>query len=134
MKFTLHTPASSNVVYACTAEEIILQDRVIRTSVILSATEIIPDWPPTRIEELLPQHLQAALRLQPDVILLGTGAQQVFPDAALMAEVLSAGIGFEVMDTPAACRTYNILIEEGRRVAAALILGSTAGAIELVGR
>jgi uncharacterized protein len=122
MKFTLQEPSSGNLVRACTADGIVVREHVIRSSVILTAAEIVFDWPPARIEELTPQHLQAVLQLKPDVILLGTGARQVFPDAIVLAESLRAGVGLEVMDTRAACRTYNVLVQEGRSVAAALIV------------
>jgi uncharacterized protein len=77
-----------------------------------------------RIEDLEVEHLQAVLALEPQIILLGTGERQVFPAPAIAAAVQAAGIGLEVMDTRAACRTYNVLVQEGRRVAAALIVGA----------
>ncbi len=126
MKFTLQTPSSSNLVHACSETEIRVREHVIRASVILTETEIVFDWPPACIEELSLLHLQAALRLNPELILLGTGTRQVFPDARVIAAVQAAGVGFEVMDTRAACRTYNILVQEGRKVAAALIVERTA--------
>ncbi len=58
---------------------------------------------------------------RPEIILLGTGERQLFPDPAILAELYRTGTGFEVMSTPAACRTYNILMAEGRRVLAALM-------------
>lgn len=126
MKFSLQTPSSSNLVHACSEQEIRVREHVIRASVILTETEIVFDWPPASIEELSPLHLQAALRLNPELILLGTGTRQVFPDARVIAAVQAAGVGFEVMDTRAACRTYNILVQEGRKVAAALIVERAA--------
>lgn len=61
------------------------------------------------------------LAQKPEIILLGTGERQHFPDPAVLAEVYRTRTGFEVMSTPAACRTYNILMAEGRRVLAALM-------------
>jgi uncharacterized protein len=66
-----------------------------------------------RIEELLP--------LRPELVLLGTGERQRFPGPAVLQPLAAAGIGVEVMSTPAACRTYNILMSEGRRVIAAFL-------------
>ncbi len=126
MKFALQAPSSGNLVQACSTAEIRVREHIIRTSVILTATEIVFDWPPMSVEELTPDHLQTALELEPEVILLGTGARQIFPDARVVAVVLGAGVGFEVMDTRAACRTYNVLVQEGRKVAAALILNAAA--------
>jgi uncharacterized protein len=59
-----------------------------------------------------------------EIVLLGTGGRQRFPATALLQPLLAAGIGFEAMDTGAACRTYNLLADEGRKVAAALLIGA----------
>lgn len=127
MKFALQAPTSANLVQACSMTEIRVGERLIRTSVILTATDVVLEWPPRSVAELTPQHLQSALELAPEVILLGTGARQIFPDVQVLAAVQRAGIGIEVMDTRAACRTFNLLVQEGRKVAAALIL-NPAGA------
>ncbi len=97
-------------------------ERLIRSSLILTATEIVLDWPPRTVDELSPEHLQSALVFEPEVILLGTGARQIFPSGHALASVQRAGVGIEVMDTRAACRTFNVLVQEGRKVVAALIL------------
>ncbi|HXN16040.1 MAG TPA: Mth938-like domain-containing protein [Usitatibacter sp.] len=91
-------------------------------SLVVSAERVITDWPAPSLEALRPDHLAAIIELSPEIVLLGTGAKFRFPDAALLAPLYKAGIGVEVMDTPAACRTYNILLSEGRSVVAALIL------------
>jgi uncharacterized protein len=122
MKFALQAPGSANLVQACSPGEIRVGERIIRTSLILTASELVLDWPPRTVSELSPEHLQHALVLEPEVILLGTGVRQVFPEAHVLAPVHRAGVGIEVMDTRAACRTFNVLVQEGRRVAAALIL------------
>ena len=63
------------------------------------------------------------LQLKPELVIFGSGATFRFPDRRIMAAFAEARIGFEVMDTPAACRTYNVLMSEGRRIAAALLIG-----------
>jgi len=80
------------------------------------------DWPPASFAELAAAHLQSLLALRPEIVLLGTGEQQRFPRPELTRPLLEAGIGVEVMTVAAACRTYNILVAEERRVAAALLL------------
>ena len=75
-----------------------------------------------RLQALSDDHLAAVHELEPEVVLLGTGARQTFPDRELMLGLLQAGIGLEIMDTASACRTYNVLMSEGRRVVAALII------------
>jgi uncharacterized protein len=66
------------------------------------------------------------LALKPELVLFGSGVTFRFPDRSVMAAFAKAGIGFEVMDTPAACRTYNVLVSEDRRIAAALLVGETS--------
>ena len=62
------------------------------------------------------------MSLKPEVVLLGSGARFIWPETAALAPLMQAGIVYEVMDTAAACRTYNILMSDGRRVAAALLM------------
>ena len=92
------------------------------SSLVVSGDRIVTDWPAASVEALTADHLAAIVGLAPEIVLLGTGAKFTFPDASLLAPLYKAGIGVEVMDTPAACRTYNILLGEGRNVVAALIL------------
>jgi uncharacterized protein len=74
------------------------------------------------MDELTAADLEPVLALQPEVLLLGSGVRQVFPPHELLARLYAARVGFEVMDTGAACRTYNVLVGEGREVAAALLI------------
>jgi len=91
-------------------------------SLVVSAERVIADWPAADIDALSADHLAAILELAPEIVLMGTGPTFRFPDRATLAPLYKAGIGVEVMDTPAACRTYNILLGEGRNVVAALIV------------
>jgi uncharacterized protein len=93
----------------------------IHGSFIVSPDRLLRDWPVRGITELLAEHLQMIAALQPEVILLGTGNRLEFPAQEVLASVQRLQIGIEVMDTAAACRTYNILMAEGRQVAAGLI-------------
>jgi uncharacterized protein len=92
------------------------------SSLVVAGDRVVTDWPATSVEALGPDHMAAILELNPEIVLLGTGATFTFPDQALLAPLFKAGIGVESMDTPAACRTYNILQGEGRNVVAALIV------------
>ena len=92
------------------------------SSLVVSADRVIEDWPAASVEALAADHLAAIVELSPEIVLLGTGTTFAFPEAALLAPLYKAGIGVEVMDTPAACRTYNILLGEGRNVVAALVV------------
>jgi uncharacterized protein len=91
-------------------------------SVIVTPTTLIDHWAPQTLAELDAASLRIILDLKPDLILLGTGSVQVFPPQALYSELINAGIGVEIMDTRAACRTYNALSAENRSVAACLII------------
>ena len=99
-----------------------INDRELTASFIITPQVLVEDWPVGSVAELQPAHLEAILALEPVLIILGTGATQVFPSQQLMAACLSRGIGLEVMNNPAAARTFNILAGEGRKVAAAFIL------------
>jgi len=79
-------------------------------------------WPVDRFEALTVQHFEQLLAEQPDVVILGTGERQRFVHPKLSAPLTSRQIGVECMDTNAACRTYNILMGEGRKVLLALII------------
>jgi uncharacterized protein len=92
------------------------------TSLVVSGERLITDWPVSSVEGLAADHMAAIVELAPEVVLLGTGDAFRFPEPALLAPLYKAGIGVEVMDTAAACRTYNILLAEGRNVLAALIV------------
>lgn len=99
-----------------------VNDRELARSFIVTPQALIEDWPVRSIAGLEIGHLEQILALEPVLIVLGTGARQVFPSQQLMAACLSRGIGLEVMNNPAAARTFNILAGEGRKVAAAFIL------------
>jgi uncharacterized protein len=122
MKFNLDPPAAINVVRGYGPGTVRIGERTFSRSLIVTATRIIEDWRPLGIPDLKVTDLDPLLELRPEVLLIGSGTRQVFPDRATLAALYSAGLGFEIMDTGAACRTYNVLVAEGREVAAALIV------------
>lgn len=83
-------------------------------------------WPVASFEDLTEAHFEAIGATTPDVVILGTGARQRFVHPRLVAGLSARRIGVECMDNQAACRTYNILMGEGRKVVLALILGAPA--------
>jgi uncharacterized protein len=91
-------------------------------SVVVMAGEVRTDWPVTDFAALTAAHFDYFLALKPEVLLLGTGSKQHFAHPSLYRELIQARIGIEFMDTPAACRTYNILVTEDRKVIAAVLL------------
>ena len=121
MRMELETAAGANLIRAYSPGRLVVGKQVVECSVVVTADRLLNPWPPHSFEELQPEDLQQVLELAPEVVLLGTGIAQRFPHPRLLAPFAAAGIGVEVMGTDAACRTYNILVSDGRRVAAALI-------------
>ncbi len=99
-----------------------LQQETLTSSILLTSTHLDRNWPPQNIDDLCEEHVQALAELKPEVAIIGTGASLKWPERALLKPLIDAGIGYEIMDTAAACRTYNVLSYEGRTVAAALIM------------
>ena len=110
-----------NSIQAYQSDTVTINEQVYRHSLLLSASAIIHPWPVETVAALTEQHLQAIVAMQPDVVLLGTGEEQTFPDIAVLGFFAERGIGLEVMNTGALCRTFNILAAEDRQVVAAII-------------
>ncbi len=91
-------------------------------AVLLSSDGAISRWPVAAFEELNPSHFAQMIDLKPELILIGTGKRQQFPKPELLKDLINAKIGFEIMNSQAACRTYNILVGEGRKVMLALLV------------
>ena len=96
-------------------------------SIVVMSSEVRGDWPVSSFDELSEAHFEYFLAMQPEVLLLGTGKKQRFAHPRLYRALTSAGIGVECMDTPAACRTYNILVAEDRKVIAAIVSQADCG-------
>ncbi len=126
MKITLEGAADLHYIRAYRPGEIVVNDQVYHRSLVVGGHALDPDWAPQCIDQLKIEHLEPILALQPEVVLLGTGARLIFPAPPLTARFARQGIGVEIMDTGAACRTYNVLIAEGRAVVAALIVEPSA--------
>ena len=99
-----------------------VNDQVLTTSFALAPDQLLVDWPVSDARLLTPDDLEPLLALQPAVLILGTGSDQVFPSAAVLAHCLGRGVGMEVMNNASAARTYNVLASEARKVVAAFIL------------
>ncbi|HVN44947.1 MAG TPA: Mth938-like domain-containing protein [Steroidobacteraceae bacterium] len=122
VKFTLEPPSHANLVRSYSETELRIGAQRVQRSCLVTASRLITDWPPASFDELAPAHLEAIFALTPELVLLGTGPTQRFAGAAVRAEFLRRGIGLEVMQLGAACRTFNVLLQEERRVVAALFL------------
>lgn len=91
-------------------------------AVILKSDGAISEWPVKSFEELEAGHFAQMVDFKPELVLIGTGSRQRFPKPELLKPLIAAKIGFEIMDSQAACRTYNILVGEGRQVLLALLV------------
>ena len=102
--------------------ELTVNAETLTHSLIVSPERLIRDWVPQSFDDLSHEHLSVVVELRPEILILGTGSRQRFPRADVIGPLQAQGIGVEVMDTAAACRTYNVLVSERRRVAAALLM------------
>jgi uncharacterized protein len=122
MQLSLETPDFDYVLRGADGSSARVNDRQLTRSFIVAPRALVEDWPATSVRTLDLDALAPVLALEPEVILLGTGARQAFPPAATMAACLSRGVGLEAMTNAAAARTFNVLAGEGRRVVAAFVL------------
>ena len=122
MQISREVVTVSNAITAYAVGEIRMRDRVFRASLIATREAVIEEWNPAAVEALAIGDFARLLELAPDVVILGTGPKQRMPPPELFAAFAARRIGLEVMDTGAACRTYNLLLSEYREVALALIV------------
>lgn len=121
MKLHLANTAGLNMFTAYGDDYVAVNHEKHLKNLILLPESIIHEWSTATVETLEASDMQKLLELDTEIILLGTGKRLRFPAGPLMRPFAPAGIGLEIMDLQAACRTYNILAAEGRKVAAALL-------------
>jgi uncharacterized protein len=97
-------------------------------SLVVMPEGVLELWPVDRLAALEVRHFARVLELGPEIVIFGSGSRLRFVNPALTAPLIDSGVGIETMDTHAACRTYNVLMSEGRRVACALLIERPAGA------
>jgi uncharacterized protein len=122
MEFTRENSGDANAIVGCTDSELRLRHRAIAYPVIVTRDAVLDCWRPPQVDALAIADFDALLALEPEIVLLGTGGRRRPPPPALQADFAARGIGLEVMDIRAACRTYNLLLGEYRAVAVALLL------------
>jgi uncharacterized protein len=101
---------------------VVVNETTFTRSLIIMPESLHTDWEPQSLAELCEVHLETITTLQPELVILGTGPKFVIPAATVQTYFLKRDIGIEFMDTGAACRTYNVLMAEGRNVACALLI------------
>jgi uncharacterized protein len=121
VKLTLEKPGSHFFIRSVSPEGIRIADDYYPDPMILTASQIIADWPVRSVSDLCEKSLEPIWQLNPSVVLIGTGRRQIFPAPELMMCFYSRNVGVEIMTTDAACRTFNVLVSEQREVAAALM-------------
>lgn len=124
MRLALDTSSTANQISHYGDGQFTIHQRNYRQNLVISSNKLLTPWTQKTITELTIDDLTPILSCQPKIILLGTGDTLVFPHPSLVAHIQTLGIGCEVMDTAAACRTFNVLVSEGRNVVAGLLLSA----------
>jgi uncharacterized protein len=122
MKFTLDARSGVNLIRAYSASELRIGETIVLRSCIVTADTLITEWQPAAPAEMTARDLEALLALRPQIVLWGASRSEQAPSLSVRAALAAQAIGLEAMDLGAACRTFNILVQEERRVAAALFL------------
>ena len=122
MRFSFDSDLNHHAITGYGPDWVRVNQQEFRRSLILTPERLVTDWPPQTFGDLVEAHFAVIAELEPEIVLLGTGSRQRFPRPALVQSLLARGVGVDVMDLAAACRTYNVVMLEGRRVAAALLL------------
>ena len=121
MKLHTSNTAGLNLFTAYGADFVVVNQEKFSKNLIVLPESLHPEWTAASVASLSEADMEILTDLGTEIILLGTGSRLRFPAGALLRPFATAGIGLDVMDLPAACRTYNILASEGRKVAAALL-------------
>ena len=120
MKLHAAGPSAANTITGYGEDHVLVNGQRRDSSVIITADRVLA-WEADAFDRLRSEDFERLAKLGVEIVLLGTGPRQRFPHPRLTAPLGAARIGLEVMDTKAACRTYNILVAEERKVAAALL-------------
>jgi len=121
VKFTLESPPAVTI-RSTSDRKIRIGSQVWSKPIAMTPSGVLEDWVPVPVESLTIDDLALLIETGPELIVLGTGNRQLLPNRDLMFAMARRGIGLEVMDTPAAARTFNVLVSEGRSVAAVFFL------------
>jgi uncharacterized protein len=122
MKLHLAKVAGQNQFTGYGTDYVAVNNQRYERSLVVTPETIHDTWAVTSVDAISAEEVEFLLKLKPEILLLGTGATHRFPGPATLREFARAQIGVESMDTPAACRTFNILMAEGRNVIAAIIV------------
>ena len=122
MKFAQDSQEDGYVITAYDDNSVSINGKSFTQSLVVASTRLNESWNIDDIKLLSSSHIEEILSFRPELVIIGTGNRLVFPEIEIYSGIIKHGIGVDFMDTGAACRTYNILMSEGRDVVAGLIL------------
>ena len=122
MKFAQDSQEDGYVITAYDDNSVSINGKSFTQSLVVASTRLNENWNIADIKLLSSSHIEEILSFQPELVIIGTGNRLFFPEIEIYSGIIKHGIGVDFMDTGAACRTYNILMSEGRDVVAGLIL------------
>ncbi|MEO6137221.1 MAG: Mth938-like domain-containing protein [Luteimonas sp.] len=122
MQLNLERPDYTWYLRGADGDHALVNERIVRNSFVIAPDALVEDWPVIDAAALTASQLEPLFALHPGLVLLGTGASQVFPPPLILAAFLTRGLGIEVMTNSAAARTYSVLAGEGRRVVAGFVI------------
>ena len=120
MDLNFETPGDHHFIRSFGADGARIGEQLHKGSLLVSSDKVLK-WPPSEVAELEDEHIDAVLALEPEIVIIGTGPQQVFLPPLTMMKFYERGVGVEVMTSEAACRTFNILVSDGRNAVVALM-------------
>ena len=126
MKLQADRIEGQNAISRHGAEGVVVNGTEYRESVVVPWRGVVRPWPVASFAQLSEARFEELAELAPELVIFGSGARLRFPSPALMRALMSRRIGLETMDTAAACRTYNVLLAEGRSVVTALLFETPA--------
>jgi len=122
MKLSLDSSDASYIIKGYSSMGVQINDTIYSRSLVISPEKLDDQWRPGEVSDLVSADIAHLENFDAEIVILGTGRELTFPDMQLLMPLYSKGLGVEVMDTNAACRTYNVLVSEKRKVVAGLIL------------
>ena len=111
-----------NTISSYSEDSFTVNEHVYSTGIIISAKELIAPWPVNTFDQIVLAHIEQIIALDPEIIIIGSGIGIKFLPEEYSAIALAKDIGIEYMDSGGACRCYNLLLDEGRKVVAGLLL------------
>ena len=113
--------SDSNLIRQYTAGEFLVNDVLYTQSIIVTADNVLTDWSRKKVSDLEISDFEKLAEFDAEIVILGTGQELVFPDIKLLKPLVNQRCGYEIMNSRAACNTFNVLVGDGRKVIAALL-------------